>query len=136
MSLKNTIRFPVTQDDIDASICGNRRQCMIATAYKRVYCDAADHGYVVVDENGLGATHDGERRLYMLSVPTKRKAKEFDENKETAKPFTVHATLILTKDAKPKATRERKDQVNARRRERDAERKSVGLTPKRYARFV
>jgi hypothetical protein len=130
------LRLRITQSDIDQSLCGNRRRCMVAVAFKRTYLDDGDHGYLTVDENGIAVTSGGMRWTYGLSKPSRKRAKYFDLDKSSASPFTVYATLGMKKLIRPKADRTRRDQINAARRKANAARRARGEPRPSYTRFI
>ena len=141
----------IEQGDIDRALCQNRGRCVLSVASNRQFNGLKNGGYgrlsgtPMTDARTLAVTHNGFRYTFLTSSPMVAYLRRFDEigeksgidvARKSMKPRGFRMKLISKTEIPPTATRARKDQINAARNKRNAERRLQGekiKTPrKRY----
>lgn len=120
------IEINITEEDILSGVCGNSRNCMIGLAVQREL--GLIHGYVKVDATGVKITRRpdyreksdlSDRAVNMLCAHDT--AKRLGLNPlDYVKPAKIKLHFRKTTKIAPKATPERKAQINKARRLRAA----------------
>jgi hypothetical protein len=142
-----TIILEITKNDIVTAKCGNRRQCVIAHAVDR-QLQLGGLGYIKIEGNDAAYTQAGFRHLLRLPRTALVMLRDFDEigasqGLETARevmfsrcPIKYRLREVNVTKIPPPASRERKDQINARRNRIASEEHAQGIVRpkrKRYA---
>jgi hypothetical protein len=131
------IKVRITKEHIENGECGNSRNCMVGLAVQARL--GLVHGYVHVDSTGVSITRRPDYREKAL-MPGKL-AKEVclhDEAKrlglnpfDYVQPQVVTFKFVKTTKIAPKASKERRDQINKARRQRAAEGRPDRISYKR-----
>ena len=116
----------VRQHDIDGAVCRDAKRCVIANAIKRER-HLEEHIYPTVRANGVAWTEDGLRYTGRLARTAAKNLVDFDQT-GTCKPFGTCIQNIVSKPIPPKATEDRKRQINDARKAR----KEAGQPDKKY----
>ena len=117
---------------------------MIAQAVDRQF-ELGGFGYIRVDANEVAMTNNGTRYRYHPPVTMLKYLRRFDRlgeqkglaaAREAMEPATFTCKLLSAKPIPPKASRERKDQINTARHKRTAELKARGVYREPHRRYV
>lgn len=139
-----TITIKTIKDDFDRAVCANRRQCVFAHTFDRVF-DLGGKGYIRVDANAAALTNSGMRYRYSPTRSMLTCVRTFDRIGATKgvaaaraamKPSTYTLHLISATEIPPKVSRKRKDQINAARAAQRAEQRARGVYQKPQPRYV
>lgn len=124
------------RQDLNPLGCRDAKHCAWAEALKRLL---KTHGYVHVDALGFSITRDGQTHREHAPMTKKILAwiVEYDRcqgnQEELDKLPLISATLRFSPTTRiVKSTPERREQINAARRRREADRKAEGLSRKVY----
>lgn len=121
--------------DITTAICGNRRQCVVAHTIDRVF-GLRGAGHVKVDVSGIAFTLRGTRYTFHTPSSARELLIKFDTlgeafGQEIARqqtdPINFNIRLLSSLAIPPKASPERKAQINAARNARNQSRRERGL---------
>ena len=134
----------VTAADIALAQCGNRSRCVLAQTVRRQF-DLGGQGLVEVDANGMRVSKDGFRYFYTCGHSPIGFLRRFDilgeeRGLDIARELTKERAFIYTLVSvspvvKPKS-REEQDEINRRRRERDADKRAKGNYTRKHKRYT
>jgi hypothetical protein len=139
-----TIVVDVISKDIARAKCANRAQCVLALAIDRIF-GLQGTGYIRVDANSIGVTANGERYRYYPPRAAMKYLQRFDllgaklgedAAREAMQPRAFNFRLQEVRPITAPTTRARKDQINTRRNQRNAERRAAGESLGRQLRYV
>lgn len=127
-ALPKEIRLRMSPDDIKSAVCNSRSQCAIA---RNIYRELdLEVGRVRVSTAGVSIAKDGWRYYYRVPRRACKLVAEFDAHK-TVEPIS-YRLLRTNRNRITGVPAERKEQINAARRERVKVLTDLDQKPKSY----